>query len=121
MKPNGAGFDGGRPTTTPSSWLMKHSLLATILAAAMTPALAGAQLPIYVTQWGSPGTGAGQFRAVAGVALDASSNVYVVDSNNGRIQRFTNAGAFLSQWGTPGSGSGQFNVPQGIAVDANGN
>jgi hypothetical protein len=43
--------------------------------------------------WGSPGCGDGQFNlglnfpALAGVAVDASVNVFVADGNN-RIQKF---------------------------------
>jgi hypothetical protein len=54
------------------------------------------------------------------VAVDSSDNVYVVDSNNNRVQKFTSTGTFITQWGTMGVGNGQFNAPQGIGVDSSG-
>ena len=87
----------------------------------MIPAVAGAQAPTYITQWGTFGSGNGQFNNPIAVAVDASGNVYVADQINERIQTFTSSGAYLTQWGTLGSGNGQFNEPIGVAVDALGN
>lgn len=69
--------------------------------------------------WGSYGTGNGQFDSPFGVAVDASGNVYVSDTNNGRIQKFDAQGAYVTQWG--GSGNGLFEIPYGVAVDGSGN
>ena len=49
----------------------------------------------FLTQWGSFGTGNGQFSYPHGVALDSSDNVYVADWNNHRIQKFTSSGTSL--------------------------
>jgi len=72
-------------------------------------------------RWGAMGTGNGQFNSPAGVALDSSVNVYVADSLNNRIQKFTSTGTYTAQWGTAGTGNGQFNNPTGIAVDSSNN
>jgi DNA-binding beta-propeller fold protein YncE len=72
-------------------------------------------------QWGSAGTGAGQFNAPTGVAVDSSGYVYVSDSGNNRVQVFTGNGTFLAQWGAAGTGPGQFGSPRGVATDAAGN
>ena len=53
--------------------------------------------------------------------MDHSGKVYVVDTNNHRVQVFTGEGEFLRSWGNEGSGEGQFTFPQGIAVDTSGN
>jgi sugar lactone lactonase YvrE len=71
----------------------------------------------YVGQWGSHGSGDGQFDNPRGIALDKDGNVYVTDSNNARIQIFTASGAYLHQLGSQGSGDGQFNGPTAVAVD----
>jgi DNA-binding beta-propeller fold protein YncE len=92
--------------------------LALLGFASILPPTAGAQAPPYLTQWGTPGTGDGQFLYPTGIAVDANGNVYVSDNN--RIQKFTSAGVYLTQWGTGGIGSGQFQNPFGVAVDAAG-
>ena len=61
-----------------------------------------------------------QFNDPAGIAIDASGNVYVADTGNHRIQRFTKLGAPLGAWGALGSAEGQFSGPAGIAIGANG-
>ena len=73
----------------------------------------------YITQWGSFGSGNGQFNNPSGVATDAAGNIYVVDHD--RAQKFTSTGIYLTQWGSFGNGNGQFNQPNGVATDAAGN
>jgi DNA-binding beta-propeller fold protein YncE len=47
--------------------------------------------------------------------------VYVADSENNRVEKFSSTGAYLAQWGKEGSGNGQFSAPYGVAVDGLGN
>ena len=75
----------------------------------------------FLLQWSSYGpNGAGSIE-VAGIAADATGNVYVVDGPNNRIQKFTSNGTFLTEWGELGTGPGQFNSPAGITLDPTGN
>ncbi len=69
--------------------------------------------------WGSPGTGAGQFSFPYGVAADSSGNLFVTDTSNHRVQKFSASGRFLSAFGSFGSDPGQMNGPAGIAIDGN--
>jgi len=72
----------------------------------------------YITQWGSPGSGAGQFIRPEGVAVHAG-RVYVTDGQ--RIQVFTSDGTYLWEWEmTPMPTAAQFSYPSGIAVGADG-
>ena len=75
----------------------------------------------YLTQWGTAGSGDGQFNLPHGVATDAAGNVYVADASNHRIQKFTSTGVYLTKWGSNGTGDGQFAFPIGVATDAAGN
>ena len=96
--------------------LVVPALLTIVLAAALLPALASAQAPAYLTQWGSLGSGNGQFNYPDGVAVDGTGNLYVADANNNRIQKFTTSGTYLTQWGVAGSNPGQFNSPGDVTV-----
>jgi hypothetical protein len=50
-----------------------------------------------VRQWGSSGTGPGQFHLVHGIAA-GDGILYVADRQNGRIQRFNLDGKYLGEW-----------------------
>ena len=76
----------------------------------------------YTSQFGSTGSGDGQFNTSAeGIAIDSSGNSYVVEFNANRVQKFNSTGTFQSKFGTSGSGNGQFNGPYRIAIDSSGN
>ena len=82
----------------------------------------------WVTQWGSLGTGAGQFKNPLAIAVSPTGKVWVGDSLNRRVQEFSSTGTFIEAigWGvsngkaeyqvctsscragTSGSGNGQF-------------
>jgi sugar lactone lactonase YvrE len=63
---------------------------------------------------GGRGTGKGEFDFPTGIAVDRNGNVFVADTNNGRIEKFSPKGTFLTQ-------IGRFEAPSGIAVDRAGN
>ncbi len=88
----------------------------------------------FITQWGSQGTGDGQFDFLGGgahvlplpafigdVDVDGQSNVYVTVASQNRIEKFDSTGKFLTQWGSKGAGDGQFDSPSYITTDAAGN
>jgi DNA-binding beta-propeller fold protein YncE len=58
----------------------------------------------WIKNWGSRGSGQGQFNIVHGIAIDAQGNVYVGDEGNNRVQVFDTEGTFKTQFtnvGTP--------------------
>ncbi len=75
----------------------------------------------YKSQFGSSGSGNGQFTYPFGIAIDKNGNIWVVDNGNARVEEFSSAGTYESQFGSYGSGNGQFNSPEYIAIDASGN
>lgn len=75
----------------------------------------------WLLKMGTFGSGAGQMNGPWGTCTDAAGNVYVSDTQNHRVQKYSSTGTFLQQWGSFGTGNGQFNLPRGIAVDVSGN
>lgn len=71
-------------------------------------------------QWGSKGSGPGQFSYPRGVAANATE-VLVADDDNHRIEKFDVAGDFETSVGSYGTGPEQFGFPYGVALDAAGN
>src|SRR5690606_677177 len=72
-------------------------------------------------QWGTEGTGDGQFAFPSDVAVAPDGTIYVTDSNNARVQYFTADRRFLGTWGRRGDrGEGEFLFPLGVAVAPNG-
>jgi DNA-binding beta-propeller fold protein YncE len=97
----------------------------------------------YVAQFGSAGTGDGQFSSTHGpydCAHDSADALFVVDKGNSRIQKFTAANAYSAKFGTfddgtaavaaseawgltatygsTGTGNDNFDTPAQVAVDA---
>jgi RHS repeat-associated protein len=76
---------------------------------------------------GAAGTGNGQFKEPAGVAVSGEA-AYVVDRGNSRVQEFKlisekgeYTGEYVAQFGASGPGNGQFLSPQDLALDKQGN
>lgn len=75
----------------------------------------------YVSHWGVEGRGDGEMNGPAGMVFDHEDNVYIADSRNNRVQKFTKDGQFLGKWGSHGTGDGEFDLPWGITIDPDGN
>ncbi len=66
------------------------------------------------------GSEPGQFAKPHGIAVDERGNIYVADSGNGRVQKFSSNGAFIGNLGKTGPAAGETREPTGIAIDPNG-
>ncbi|HMJ95943.1 MAG TPA: hypothetical protein VK486_08820 [Thermoleophilaceae bacterium] len=96
---------------------------ALLLALGISLALAGKGIESW---FGGQGSGDGQFQTPRDVAVyngtalsPGTDDIYVVDDNNHRVQRFDSAPpyAFEAKFGGLGSAGGQFDNPQGIAIN----
>jgi predicted membrane-bound mannosyltransferase/DNA-binding beta-propeller fold protein YncE len=79
-------------------------------------------------EWGSFADGVstpigdGTFNEPWGIAVGPNGSVYVTDTWNHRVQKFTSTGQFVRAWGYFGQGEAPeaFYGPRGLAVDAQG-
>ena len=74
-----------------------------------------------VLQFGSKGSGDGQFSDPYGVACNSKGDKVVVEYHNNRVQVFDKAGKFLFKFGSSGNEYGQFFGPWGVTVDQRNN
>ena len=42
----------------------------------------------FLGQWGSPGTGDGEFSGPSGIGIDGEDNIYIAERTNHRVQKF---------------------------------
>ncbi|MFY3739840.1 MAG: sugar lactone lactonase YvrE [Candidatus Nitrosomirales archaeon] len=105
----------------------------------LMPLVQAQEEAMFITKWGSYGSGNGEFASSKGITIDSSDNVFVVDQGNNRIQKFDKNGNFITTLGSycnvesgdgcidpDGSGSlalgdGQLSSPYGIAIDSRDN
>ena len=71
----------------------------------------------FILQWGSPGSGAGQFEEPVDLVVDEAGNVYVADLGNKRVQKFDATGRFLAAWD---GGDESFVEPLAVATGPGG-
>lgn len=71
-------------------------------------------------KFGKAGSEPGQFFHPTNIALGPSGDVFVTDTSNFRVQRFTAEGKYLRAYGQVGDRPGSFARPKGVAVDREG-
>ena len=54
---------------------------------------------VFVSQWGTYGSGAGEFYYAYGVAVASDGSVYVADTDNNRIQKFAVGPSLIPEGG----------------------
>ncbi len=73
----------------------------------------------YITRWGN--TGDEQLYGASGIAIDKQNNIYIADSYNFCVKKYSQAGSLLLKFGSYGVGNGQFKGLRDVVVDNNGN
>ena len=93
------GCSGASDNTTvePTQPPVTQQLLLSTVEPTPTPTPAAGSSAVFISKWGTQGTGDGQFRDPEGVAVASDGSVYVADSDNNRIQKFTSDGVFVSK------------------------
>ena len=69
-------------------------------------------------EFGTYGSGEGEFDCLAGVAVNRIGQYIIADRYNHRIQVLDPSGRFLRAFGSQGAADGRFNYPWGITTDA---
>jgi RHS repeat-associated protein len=112
-------------TTDPSGLKLTHTIVYEAatgnLIETTTPAgSAENPPPAYALTFGSKGNGNGQLSHPDDVAVDSSANVWVTDTWNNRLEKFSSTGTFVASYGELGSSETklQFNEPVGIAINS---
>ena len=74
-----------------------------------------------LNHWGDAvGSGDGEMNRPSGLAR-RDDILFIVDSKNHRVQKFSLDGKYIGQFGSYGSGQGQLDSPWGIGLDKDGN
>jgi DNA-binding beta-propeller fold protein YncE len=68
-------------------------------------------------KFGAAGSGDGELFHPTNIALGPDGDIYVVETSNFRVQRFTAEGKPVRTYGSVGSTPGSFARPKGIAMD----
>jgi DNA-binding beta-propeller fold protein YncE/4-amino-4-deoxy-L-arabinose transferase-like glycosyltransferase len=71
----------------------------------------------FVSAWGGPGTGPGEFNEPRDIAVDEAGRLYVADTGNRRVQVLDSEGQFITSWN---GGEDEFVEPLALVVDSRG-
>jgi DNA-binding beta-propeller fold protein YncE len=84
--------------------------------------IANADELLITSIWGGYGQGPDHLlNTPEGITVDSQGNVYVADTANNRIKKFSANGTFLAKFGGFGITNGTLWFPEGVAVDQEGN
>ena len=67
----------------------------------------------YISSFGDPGSGPGEFRVPHSVRVSPDGRIYVADRENNRVQIFSPQGEFIEEWT-------DFKKPMGVHIDGAG-
>ena len=102
-------------------YILDFSTAMLIVSAAIaTSSESNDQVYSLIEKWGSYGSADGEFVTPHSLAFDTFGNVYITDTDNQRVQKFSSDGKFITKWGSKGSADGQFLNPEGIDIDSKG-
>jgi DNA-binding beta-propeller fold protein YncE len=95
--------------------VFRRSVIYKVPSSSPSRVAAQGSLKLPVTAFeGGHGNGSGQFDSPRAIATDSAGNIFVADTDNGRIEKFSPNGSFVTS-------VGGFEAPSGIAIDRKGN
>jgi hypothetical protein len=98
-------------------WLTSVAAILLLLIAAPAALSSGY---VYKNSFGRYGTSLGELRFPMGITADGRGAIYVADSDNARVQKFTTDGVFVGSVGSYGWALGQFQAPFSTLLDSTG-
>lgn len=115
------GFFGEKTVRLPISMFYKNQRFY-LIDAAFPKVLVLNDTGSELFSFGRGGSGAGEFYFPFSIYVNQSNQILVADSNNNRIQVFSENGKFLRFLsGADPKGSGTYSIPRGLAFDRKGN
>jgi DNA-binding beta-propeller fold protein YncE len=70
-----------------------------------------------IKEWKNRGTDEGEFYVPFDIVRDSQGNLFITDSFNHRVLKFSENGKFITAWGKTGVAQGEFVMPTGMAID----
>ena len=106
-----------RSSTPRGAWRCRQPASSTWRTVATPASRSSPPTGAYCFQWGSPGSGNGQFNNPSGKFVGPDCRVYVADTGNRCIQVFSANGAYQGQWERVSGNNGPFfNASDGTAA-----
>ena len=69
----------------------------------------------FLGKWGREGKELGQMLRPRGICFDGEGALYVADTGNHRVLKYSTTGKLLAAWGKQGEGKGEFESPHDVA------
>ncbi|MDD1729269.1 MAG: IPT/TIG domain-containing protein [Methanospirillum sp.] len=104
-----------------NTYVVRQVVIITILFSCIIPMVPADGVFTVVQTWGNAGSTNGSMANASGIAVDSNGSVYVADTGNNRIEKFTGNGTYIVSWGGSGTNTSMFSSPAGIATDTSGN
>ncbi|MBN2443893.1 MAG: 6-bladed beta-propeller [Spirochaetales bacterium] len=75
---------------------------------------------ILIDKWGKEGSANGELDLPLGITIGDDGSIYIADTNNNRIQKFSFNGNYITQWGGYGSELGELRLPFDLEIGSDG-
>lgn len=106
----------GKSTNSMGSRIKNSIIILTLFISFFSQKLEAKNILSFFLEFGGKGTVAGKFGKELYFAFDQKNSIYILDTQNTRIQKFSEFGEFLTEIKLE-----QFKSPKKIAIDKNGN